>query len=209
MTSVSPSGNRLPAGTPVRLTIGSPVMSLAIAQPRTASGTTAPEASAVSTVTLGGAMIVGGVVSTTLTSWVAVPELPAASVAVQVTVVVPSGNTLPAGASFVTVTTPRSSLAVAVPSCASPTTAPDGDVASTVASGGAVIDGGVVSGGGVTSSPASTANGESVLTIPQTIGALTVVVTGVQAPLSKWNSAGAPKKVIPVVSMHTITGGVY
>src|SRR3954468_9003037 len=49
-----------------------------------------------------------------VTSCVRLVWLPAGSVAVQVTVVVPSGNW--AGASFVTVTAPQSSVAVAVPS---------------------------------------------------------------------------------------------
>ena len=46
---------------------------------------------------LAGQLITGGVLSTTVTVCVAVAVLPAQSVAVQVTVVVPTGKVLPEG----------------------------------------------------------------------------------------------------------------
>src|SRR4249919_1334149 len=70
---------------------------------------------------------------------VALAELPAASAAVQVIVVVPSGNV--AGASLVSDTTPTASVAVAVP-CV---TAVSGPVASAVTFAGGVTTGAVVS----------------------------------------------------------------
>ena len=83
----------------------------------------------------------GAVVSVTVTVWVALAELPEASVAVQVTTVDPIGNgpllsTLTVGEGSV------SALTVGVPRL----TGVKGAVASTVTSAGAVIVGGVVSG---------------------------------------------------------------
>ena len=57
--------------------------------------------------------MVGAVLSTTVITCVAVAVLPAASVAVQVTVVLPSGKA--AGALLVTVTVPQSTLATGDP----------------------------------------------------------------------------------------------
>ncbi len=64
----------------------------------------------------------GGVLSTTVTACVAVAVLPAGSVAVQVTVVVPTGKVFPVG-ERVTVTE-QLSLAMGAPSAASLTTVP-------------------------------------------------------------------------------------
>ena len=91
--------------------------------------------------TSGGGSIDGGVVSTTATSCSAVAVLPAASAAVQVTVVVPSGNR--AGASLATDAIPDPpSEAAASPSGTSFESA---DVASNTTSGGARTDGRTVS----------------------------------------------------------------
>ena len=76
--------------------------------------TTAPSVPAAGTVWLAGVpRMVGGVVSSTVIVNEAVPVLPAASVAVQVTVVVPRSKRSPDSASHVTVTGP-STLSVAV-----------------------------------------------------------------------------------------------
>ena len=89
--------------------------------------------------------MVGAVVSRTVTVCVAVAVLPAASLAVQTTVVLPSGNV--DGALLVAATVPsRASTATAVPM----ETAVRAPVASAVTSGGAFMRGGVLSGGIVT-----------------------------------------------------------
>ncbi len=69
--------------------------------------------------------MVGGVLSITVTVWVAVELLPAASVAVQVTVVVPTENVLPDGLRLMD-GVPQLSVAVAVPglTCVSQLVAP-------------------------------------------------------------------------------------
>src|SRR5947207_11196654 len=59
---------------------------------------------------LAGGVTSGGVWSTTVTFWLDVAVLPTASVAVQITSVVPTGKVLPEGLR-VTVTTPQLSLA--------------------------------------------------------------------------------------------------
>ncbi len=84
----------MPAGTPLRVTLALPQLSLAVALPNAASLTTVPHPVAlgpVETLTAGGAVIVGGLLSVTVT--VAEQELdaPLLSVTVIVTVVVPSG----------------------------------------------------------------------------------------------------------------------
>src|SRR5262245_60667488 len=89
----------------------------------------------------------GGVVSLTVTWNVAVAVFPAASLAVQLTVVVPSGNSEPDAGVQLTATGP-STLSVAV--TVYPTCAPPGSVASAVMSAGTVITGGVVSASRVT-----------------------------------------------------------
>ncbi len=134
VTTVAPSGNS--AGASLPTTGAGSTRSLTAGRPRA----TAVPGPVASTVTGGGAVIEGGVVSSTVTSCVAVAELPLASVAVQVTTVVPGGNS--AGASFVTAGAgSRASLTTGEPR----PTAVSGLVASAVTGGGAVIEGGVVS----------------------------------------------------------------
>ena len=103
------------------------------------SSTGVPVAEVASTVLSAGAVSSGGVVSRTVTYCTFSVLLLFASTAVQVTFVVPKGNT--SGASFVTVT-PKISLYTGVPSS---TGVPVAEVASTVLSAGAVSSGGVVS----------------------------------------------------------------
>ena len=139
---VSPSG-KLAGASLVTVTEESTV-SEAVAAP-VRIGVVVPAASAVMSA---GAVTLGAVVSRTVTVWVSVAELPASSVAVQVTVVLPSGND--AGASLVTVgLESRSSRTVAEPSCEEDSGVRVA-VASNVLSAGAVIVGGEVSGGTVT-----------------------------------------------------------
>ena len=85
--------------------------------------------------------IVGGVVSCTVTVNVPVALLLAASVAVQVTGVEPKANVEPEAGTQDIVT----GLTVSVAVGKTPTSAPEGLVASTVISGGIVMEGGVVS----------------------------------------------------------------
>ena len=143
VTVVVPSGNRAGASL---VTDATPTASDAVALP---TSTGAPPGDAASAVTSAGAAIDGGVVSTTVTRCSAVAALPAASDAVQVTTVVPSGRT--GGASFATEAMGVASAAAPAPA-ASPTamrpsaaSAPSGDSASTVMGGGTRTDGGVVS----------------------------------------------------------------
>ena len=84
---VSPTGKLFPEGTPVRATVTPGQLSLAVAEPSVASPTYVPQEVApgpVLTVTSAGAVTVGGTagLSVTVTRWVPVVELPAASVAV-------------------------------------------------------------------------------------------------------------------------------
>ena len=124
--------------------------------------------------TSGGGSIDGGVVSSTETSCVSAASLPAASVAVQVTVVVPSGNR--AGASLATDAIPDPpSDAAASPSG---TAFEPAEAASNATSGGARIDGRTVS--------STTTLCSAVASLPATSRA--VQVTAV-AP--RGNSAGA------------------
>ena len=104
--------------------------------------TTAPPGPVASAVMLPGTFTVGGVVSCTVT--VNEPEawLPESSVAVQLTVVVPMGKTLPDGGKHETLTfVSTRSLAEAE----KVTTAPEGPVAGVVMLPGTVMLGGVVS----------------------------------------------------------------
>ena len=133
-TIVVPSGNRAGASLAMDAT---PTASDAAGEP---VSTGVPSGDAASAVALAGAASAGGVVSTTATSCVAACLLPAASAAVQVTIVVPSGNR--AGASLAMDATPTASDAVAVP-CS--TAVPDGPDASARTESGAYTDGGVVS----------------------------------------------------------------
>src|SRR5919107_2356934 len=104
--------------------------------------TTAPLGPAAFTVMLGGAVMLGAELSSTVTEKVAVEVLPAASVAEQLTDVVPIGKVLPEGGVQVTPTEPSmASSAVAL----KVTTAPSGLVASFVMGPGTVTTGGVVS----------------------------------------------------------------
>jgi len=84
----------------------------------------------------------GGVVSTTLTLKLPCPVFPAASVAEQFTVVVPSANVLPEAGEQPTGTDP---LTASEADAVKDTTAPEGPVASTVTSLGNDKDGAVVS----------------------------------------------------------------
>ena len=84
--TVSPSGNV--SGESLVIEIISTV-SLAVPRPISAKFPSAPLASIVM---LSGAVTLGAVVSTTVTVWVAVEELPDESVAVHVTVVLPNEN---------------------------------------------------------------------------------------------------------------------
>ena len=105
-----------------------------------AKPTTAPLAPVASTVMFAGGVTTGAVVSVTVTVCVAVPVLPAPSVALQVTVVAPTANG--PVISGVGVNDPStSSLALAEPS----DTGVVGPLASTVTSAGGVTTGGVVS----------------------------------------------------------------
>src|SRR6185436_7211045 len=84
----------LPAGTPVRVTVAEQ-LSVAVAVPSMPSATVTAHATAeapVFTVRFAGALKTGFSWSSTVTVCVAVFVLPCASVAVQVIVVVPTGN---------------------------------------------------------------------------------------------------------------------
>jgi hypothetical protein len=138
VTFVVPIGNVEPeAGLHVRDGAGSTV-SLALVE----KVTTAPPGSLVSTEMSPGTVSVGGVVSRTLIVKEPGDVLPAQSVAVQLTVVVPRGNVDPDGGVQPTEGLgSRLSVAVAV----KVTTAPEGPVASTILFDGTVRFGGVVS----------------------------------------------------------------
>src|SRR5439155_24904061 len=113
VTSVGPSGKPLPdAGT--QITAVAPLTrSVAL----TVYGTAAPNGLAASATTPGGSVSTGGVVSTTVTVKPPVAVLPCASVAVQLTGVLPSANVAPAAGVHVTGTTPSTtSLALAAAS---------------------------------------------------------------------------------------------
>jgi hypothetical protein len=101
----------------------------------------------VKSVTAGGAVTTGGVLSVTVTTCVSVAVLPERSVAVYVTVVLPTGKIFAAGTPVrVTVTPAQLSFATADPSCASVTSVPQlvapGPVL-TLTSAGAVMVGGI------------------------------------------------------------------
>src|SRR5438067_350837 len=100
MRFVTPAGNLFPAGTPLRVTVGVPQLSVARAVPSWASGTVAkhPDPPLLRlTVTGGGAVITGFSVSFTETVKMHDVVLPPWSVAVAVTVVIPFGNGVPDG----------------------------------------------------------------------------------------------------------------
>ena len=103
------------------------------------NSTGVPSAAVASTTLSAGAFSSGGVVSSTVTCCVLTVLLLCSSVAVQVTVVIPTGNT--SGALFSTVTS-KMSLYSGVPNS---TGVPSAAVASTTLSAGAFSSGGVVS----------------------------------------------------------------
>ena len=121
-----------------KLTVASPHVSVAVAEP-VAEG---PVGSPHSTVASGGQVMTGGVVSTTVIVWTQEAVLPQSSVAVQVREMV---SVLPQpGAEEsekLTVASPHVSVAVAEPVAEGPVGSPH----STVASAGQVMTGGVVS----------------------------------------------------------------
>ena len=134
VTVVTPTGNVVGASL-VTATIPS-TKSEAVA----AFNVTGVRLAVASVLTSAGALITGAVVSATITACVCVDVLPALSVDVYVTVVVPTENV--AGASFVTVTVPSTkSVALAKPSATALLTLP----ASTLMFAGALITGAVVS----------------------------------------------------------------
>ena len=93
VTMVVPTGKKLPDGG-VQTTV-SPVQ---LSVTEAAYTTTAPQLPvSLSCVMSAGQLATGGSVSSTVTSKVQVVVVPAASVAVHVTVVTPTGNTLPEG----------------------------------------------------------------------------------------------------------------
>jgi hypothetical protein len=134
VTVVEPSAKVEPdAGTQTGV-IAPSTVSLAVALKLT----TAPDEEVASSVMSDGTLISGSVVSCTITLNDADALLPAASVAVQVTVVVPIGKVEPDGGVQTGVIAPSTvSLAVAVKF----TSAPDGPVASAVMSVGTLIEG--------------------------------------------------------------------
>src|SRR5437773_2871883 len=100
---VLPSGKLFPDGTPLRVTAPTPGR-LSVAEPLPSvalrSLTVTPHEVApgpVNSVTAAGGVTTGGVLSTTVTVCVVVAVLPAQSVAVQVTVVFPTGKVLTDG----------------------------------------------------------------------------------------------------------------
>src|ERR1041384_2047067 len=121
VTVVVPMGKKFPAGTPVRETETEQPPSSASARPKVASLTTTPHvapSAPVDTLTSGGAVMVGGVVSLLLTVTVCVHEAerPTLSVAVHVIVVVPTGNgSLKSLSSLRSAVTVAPLLAVGVP----------------------------------------------------------------------------------------------
>src|SRR6266850_2551355 len=118
-----------------------PTASVAVQAPYV---TAAPAGEVASATCVGGAVIAGAIVSMTLTLNDPVALLPAASVAVQCTVVVPSGKTNPVAMSCDTVTETKSSVAV---HSVKFTVAPADEVAWNAWSPGTVRTGGVVSAG--------------------------------------------------------------
>jgi hypothetical protein len=111
VTVVAPTGNVAPL-TGVQLTATLPsIPSFAVA----VYVTIAPVALVASTLAFAGTVTTGPVVSVTVTVKEAAPVLPRVSVAVHVTVVVPSGKVAPlAGTQFATTLPSTASLAVAV-----------------------------------------------------------------------------------------------
>jgi hypothetical protein len=144
---VIPFGKTFPVGTPLRVMVTAEQLSTAVALPRFASLTNFSQLVApgpVETVTAAGAVITGGVSSVTVTVCVAVAVFPLASVAVWVTVVVPTGKIFPDGTPLrVTVTPGQLSFTAARPRAASVTTLPQiaapGAVVVTTAAGAVMV----------------------------------------------------------------------
>jgi hypothetical protein len=139
LTMVVPAGNVAPDGCEQVGVTGPSTTSIAVA----VYVTTAPAVDVAAATIAPGTLSTGGVVSATTTTKLAGGLLlPCASVAVQLTVVEPSGKVAPDGMEQFGVTGPSTtSFAVAV----YVTTAPVGDVASTVIGPGTVSVGAVVS----------------------------------------------------------------
>ena len=137
-TVVSPSAKVLSPGGVTTTTGAGSTISAAV----TTKFTTAPDGPVASATIGSGTVITGGVVSTTVTVKLDDDSLPSKSVAVTLTVVVPSGKTLPPGG-VTTSTGAGSTMSVAVTTKS--TTAPVGPVAWAMIGLGAVITGGVVS----------------------------------------------------------------
>src|SRR3990172_11886463 len=104
--------------------------------------TTAPDGPLASAVMGAGTVTTGAVVSTTVTSNVAVAVFPAPSVAVQSTDVVPSAKVLPEAGAHTGASAPSTRSAA---EAAKLTTAPDAPLASAVMGAGTVTTGAVVS----------------------------------------------------------------
>jgi hypothetical protein len=104
--------------------------------------TVAPAGPAASAMTGAGMVTAGGVVSPTVTVNELVPVFPAASAAVQVTLVVPRGNTDPEAGRQAAARLPATA---SVAPAGKLTVAPDAPVASTAIGAGTVTTGGVVS----------------------------------------------------------------
>jgi hypothetical protein len=107
-TVVVPSGNVAGA---LLVTLATPQLSAVVGVPKTT--VVAKQLAFAEAETFDGAVIVGLVLSITVTTCVAVAVLPAPSVTVQTTVVVPSGNV--AGALFTTLATVQLSAVIAFP----------------------------------------------------------------------------------------------
>ena len=131
---VSPTGNFSGASL---ITLATPTLSVATG---VSKDTVLSDLDVASSVMSDGAVMDGMVVSTMVTFWVAVAELPDSSVAVHVTVVSPSGNF--SGASLVTFTWLTESFAIGA---VNDTVLSAADVASDVMFSGAVNVGDVVS----------------------------------------------------------------
>src|SRR3989442_258580 len=145
---VVPIGKKFAAGTPERLIVPRPgQLSDALALPRSAAAMVSPatvDPAPVPRLIPAGTVITGAALSRTVTDCVALPVWPAASVAVQVTMVVPFGKL--AGALFaMTSDAPddTASVALAEPSAGAAAQVPRAVLV--VIAGGAVTVGGVVS----------------------------------------------------------------
>jgi hypothetical protein len=138
VTLVVPSGNVEPEAGP-QVTTGEGSTE---SETPTVYVTTAPDGPAASATIVPGSVRLGSVESPTTTSNESLELLPLASVALQLTVVVPSANVDPDGGVHVTTGTPSTASLAVAPYV---TTAPDPLVASAVMSAGTVRVGAVVS----------------------------------------------------------------